>query len=115
MADGRRGPAEGQRGTEPVTGCFVKLGWMAGGSMMLLVFAITISQEPPWTFGVKDVAFWGVVVITVILRFVDVAHYGGRTADGQPATLRHVVRYSMGLVGVAALLWTLAQSVHFPV
>ncbi len=115
MADDARGPARRESGTEPVSGCLVRLGWLVGGVVMLLVLTITISQEPPWTLTAKDVAFWAVVGIVVALRYIDVKRFRGRTMEGEPATVRHVVRYAIGLVGASALLWTLAQSVQVPV
>jgi hypothetical protein len=93
------------------SGCLVKMGWTFGGPAILLWLVIRIALAPAWTLTAKDVTFWVVVGIVIALRYLDVRRFRGRTMDGDPATMHHVVRYAMGLVGGAALLWTLAQSV----
>lgn len=93
-------------------GCFVRLGWMLGGSAALFALTLGILREPAWTFTVKDALFWGAVAATLGLRWLDVTKLGGRTTAGAPATPSDLRRYAAGLAGVSAVLWTLAQSLH---
>jgi hypothetical protein len=62
---------------------------------------------------VKDALFWTIVTAVVALRYVDVTRLHGRTADGEPATPRHVLRHAVGLIALSAVLWTIVQSVQF--
>lgn len=98
--------------TSPLASCLVRLGWMGAGNAALLLLAVGIIQEPSWTLTAKDALFWTVVAAVVVLRYVDVTRLGGRTADGEPATRRHLVRHAVGLVVGSALLWTIVQSIQ---
>lgn len=115
MADDARKATGGQSGTQPVSGCLVRLGWIAGGNVLLLIVTVLILQERQWTLTAKDLAFWAVVAIVIILRYVDIRRFHGTTMEGEPATLRHFARYMMGVLGVSTILWILAQSLHFQV
>lgn len=113
MADDARGSAGGQGGTDPFSGCLVRLGWTFGAGIGLLSLTILIARHPPWSFGARDVAFWGVFAAAIGLRYLDVARFGGRTFEGERATLRDVRRYALALTAVSALSWILAQSIQF--
>jgi hypothetical protein len=85
---------------------------MGAGNAAVLVLAVPIMQEPSWTLTAKDALCWTIVPAVVALRYVDVTRLRGRTADGEPATPRHVVRHAVGLIALSAVLWTIVQSVH---
>jgi len=94
------------------TGALLRLGWMLGGNILLLIVGLTIFMGPPWTITFKDALFWAVVALVILVRYVDVTRFAGQTADGKPATRRDFVRYALGLVTSSAAIWTLAQSVQ---
>jgi hypothetical protein len=97
--------------TSPLASCLVRLGWMGARNAALLLLTVSIIQEPSWTTA-KDAAFCSIVTTVVVLRYVDVTGLGGRTAHGERATRRHLVRPAVALVVLSAVLWTIAQSVQ---
>ena len=97
-------------GGDSFLGCFARLMWMAFGNILIVLLALPIFRRPPWTLTVIDLAFWAAVGLVIGLRYVDVAHLGGRTSNGERATYRHFARHAAGLGGISALVWLLAQS-----
>jgi len=86
----------------------VRLTWMAYGNIAVALLAVLIVQARD--FSALDVAFWGVVGTMVSVRYVDVTRFGGLTAEGEPASIRHWRRYASGLVGVSLLLWMVVHA-----
>lgn len=93
-------------------GALLRIGWMLGGNALLLILALVISMERPWTITVKDGLFWLVVAATIVMRYADITHYGGQTATGEPATRAHLVRFAVVMPAICAVLWSIAQSVQ---
>jgi hypothetical protein len=59
-----------------------------------------------------DLLVAGFALAAIAARAFDVYLYRGLTAEGEPATGRHFVRYA-GVVGLAAAgLWLVAQSIQ---
>jgi hypothetical protein len=85
---------------------------MLAGNALLGVVAITIFMGPSWTLTFKDALFWVVVVAVLVVRYIDIFRYDGKTAEMKPATPRDFRRYAIGLVITCAALWTCAQSVQ---
>ena len=96
--------------TQPVSGCFVWLGWMFGGNTLLFALTILIARGPRWTLTFKDVLFWILVGLVVLLRYVDMKWFSKRTADGEPVSTQDFRRYVAGLVGFWLALWALGHS-----
>ena len=94
------------------TGALLRLGWMLGGNALLLILALVISMERPWTITVRDGLFWLAVAATIVMRYADVTHYGGQTATGEPATRAHLRRFAVVMPVICAVLWSVAQSVQ---
>jgi len=88
----------------------LRLGWMLAGNAALAVLATMILAGPAWTMTAKDLLYWLVVAAVIALRYVDVFRHHGQTADGAPATPRHFRRYVIGLLVVAAFVWTCCHS-----
>lgn len=93
-------------------GMLVRLGWMVGGTLTMLVAGFVIVSRPTWTIGGADAAFWAGALLAIVLRYLDVTRYGGDTSRGEPATMGHFTRYAIGVVGIGLAYWTMAQSVH---
>ena len=113
VADDTRNVHSGQgeqRRADANTGGLLRLGWMMVGNVLLLIFAVSIFIGPSWTLTLKDGMFWGSVVMVLVLRYIDITHFGGQTAIGEPATHRDFVLYAVSVVGVSLVLWTIAQS-----
>ena len=111
MADGAATRAPSGK-PQPVSGCLVRLGWLGGGNMLLMAFAVLIARGERWTLTAKDVAFWLILALALGLRYVDWKRFSATTADGEPATLRDVRRYAAMLVGTWSALWGLAQTLE---
>lgn len=76
---------------------------MAFGNLALFMIGILIIQRR--SFSIFDMAYWLVVVALIVVRYVDITRFGGRTASAEPATLGHFQRYALGLVVGAASVW----------
>ena len=100
-----------------MAGCLVRLVWMFLGSGTLFLVACFIafstSKIDAFTFSALDLVFWSGVVITAVLRYVDVRFLEGRTVGGAPATRGVLVRFVILLVIVAAAGWLAAHGVRY--
>lgn len=92
----------------PLAG-LARLTWMAIGNIALVVLALGIAVRPPWTFTWRDAAFAAALVGVLAVRYFDVTRLGGRTADGDPATMGDYRRWALGLVAIGGVAWTLGQ------
>jgi hypothetical protein len=97
---------------QPLSGCFVRLGWLAGGAVLPLPFAILIARDERWTLTAKDVAFWMAVALVVSLRYLDWKRFSATSADGELATARDLRCHAAWLVGTWSALWTIAQTLE---
>ena len=88
----------------------LRLVWMAALPFVLLCIAL-IADSERWTFGATDVALVVLLVAAIAARAIDTLRFHGSTADGEPSTRAHVVRYAATLVSVSIAAWVLAQSV----
>jgi len=88
-------------------GCLTRIAWFFGGYAVLFILSakIVVDRSPLPSF--RDAAFLLVAVAIIVLRYVDIHHFHGDTADGKPATMRHWKRYSI-LVAIGSLLLWLA-------
>lgn len=90
----------------------VRLGWMIGATLTMLIAGFSIASTPTWTFGPRDAVFWSGAVLGVAFRYWDVRRYEGQTASGERATMADVTRYAMRVSLAAFAGWLVAQSVH---
>ena len=111
MAESATASGAGKGEPQPVSGCFVWLGWMFGGNTLLMALTILIARGTRWTLTIKDVLFWTVVGLVVLLRYVDMKWFSKRTVDGETARPRDFRRYVAGLVVFWLALWALGHSV----
>jgi len=90
----------------------IRLGWMLGGTLTMLIAGFSIASAPRWTLGLQDAVFWLGVLLAVVLRYWDIRSFRGQTANGDPATMAHFARYFAALSVIALFGWLTAQSVH---
>jgi hypothetical protein len=90
----------------------VRLGWMLGGTLAMMVSLMVIAGKPRLTVGLPDAIFWAAVVLTGLLRTLDITRFHGETTQGVPATTRDLKRYLAGLGALAVAGWLVAQSIH---
>lgn len=86
--------------------------WMAIGNLALLTAAGLISKQPVWTVTLLDGVYLLIVASLFLARYVDIKRFGGETANGEPASQQHLVRYGAGLAAASAGLWGLVQAVN---
>ena len=109
----KRAPVSSPPEKQPMTGCFLRLFWMALGNFLLFGLAAMISKQKSWTFSVYDAAFWATVLLLFAARLLDIRRFHGETSAGEPATMAHFKRYVAVLVVVAGAIWGVAHSITF--
>lgn len=86
-----------------------RLLWMLLGPLALGVFAITIIKTGNgWITG-ADIAFLLVLGLMLLGRWLEFQGGNPQTADGQPATRQHLVRYLFFGATAGLGLWVLAN------
>lgn len=112
-------PAEHPRPPAPATpptnpaGCFLRVVWMLLGNAALLITALKIAENHNSRFSIADAIFWGVVIATATVRYLDIRRFGGHTATGKPASPADFRRYVLLLIGFALLLWLVAHGYEY--
>ena len=96
---------------DTMTGCLLRLTWMAGGYLVLFFLAIAITQSGGWQPTWRDAAFVAVAVALIAVRYVDIRLFEGRDTEGKQATMVDWRRYAVLLVAMAAGLLLLAHLV----
>jgi hypothetical protein len=91
-------------------GCLLRLCWMLAGNAALFGMAAWVSQQQAGSVSLADAAYWGVVVLLIAIRYLDIARFHGMTVEGEPATLAHWRRYAIVLTVVALGGWLLAHA-----
>jgi hypothetical protein len=97
---------------QPQAGELMRAIWLFWGSAALGLTGAVVSKGAPWTLSWVDALFWAVAVSMFLARFFDVTRFGGRTAEGKPATMRDFRMYAAKLLLVAGGMWAAAQSVQ---
>jgi len=96
-----------------LSGCLVRLCWMAFGNAALYLMAAHMFLSGGAVFSALDLAFWGTVVLLIAIRYWDIRKLNGLTAGYEPATMAHWGRYAVGLTVVSFVLWALARGAAY--
>jgi hypothetical protein len=94
-----------------MTGCLLRLTWMAGGNLVLFFLAIAIAQGDGWLPSWRDAAFAAVALAMIAVRLVDIRLFEGKDAEGKQATMVDWRRYAVRLIAAAVGLLLLAHLV----
>jgi len=94
------------------TGCLLRLYWMLLGNALVALFAYRIAERGG-TITALDVFFWLGAASLVIARYVDVRFLGGKTAEGEPATMKHWQRYSLHVLALSVVLWLVVHGLGY--
>ncbi len=94
-------------------GCFLRVFWMMIGNAILLFCAIAIAQNQSGFFSVTDAFYLATTGCILAARYVDIRHFGGLTAEGDPASMAHWRRYAVFLGIAATVLWFVVHSVSY--
>ena len=92
---------------------FLRLFWIAVGNVALVASAIKIGQTTRSLFSNFDIAFWIMVILLILARYLDIVYFHGETSDGAPATLQHWKRYAGLLVLLSLAGWGLAHAAAY--
>ncbi len=90
----------------------VRLSWIFGGIAVLIYCAVYIAmgRNP----GLVDIAYWIILALILLVRFVDIKFLKGETLDNKPATLKHWYRYALSMLLAGAILYALTKiAAHF--
>ena len=95
--------------TPTPAGCLLRLVWMlAGNGALYLSLVMIATTGAPLPSQYDAIALLAVVLI-VVARRLDITRFGGRTASGEPATLGHWRRHTLGVCVATTLSWVLAH------
>jgi hypothetical protein len=56
-----------------------------------------------------DVAFWLIVFVLILVRYIDITFFKGQTGIGEPATRKHWYRYSLSLILISSFIYVFAR------
>ncbi|MBN1980453.1 MAG: hypothetical protein JW795_02905 [Chitinivibrionales bacterium] len=57
-----------------------------------------------------SIIFWVLILSLICVRYVDIKYYKGKTKDFEPATMSHWRKYTLSLLGIAAVLWIVSAA-----
>lgn len=97
---------------ESPSGCLVRLYWMFLGNGLVAVSGYLIVQAER-AFSVADLVYWLGAASLIGVRYVDVRYLAGRTAEGEPATMRNWHRYWMAVLATTTLAWAAIHGVRY--
>lgn len=98
---------------DSLAGCLVRLFWMILGNALLALSAVSIIKRPTSDLSFGDVFYWGLVGCLLVARYVDVRHFQGRTADGEPASTKDWQTYAIVLLPIALGAWLVAHALRW--
>jgi hypothetical protein len=75
------------------------------GVVALGTSALTLFRADHSVLSVPSVMLWLVAATMIGARWLDISRFNGLTAEGQPASPRHLRRYAVGVGAAAAALW----------
>ncbi len=93
----------------PAVSELFRMTWMVLGPAGLIFTGASLWKQPPWTYSVMDIVFWGLAALAVIARAIDIKVFRGQTTEHQPATMADWRAYSAKLIVFAMTIWVLAQ------
>jgi hypothetical protein len=94
-------------------GVLARLFWLLVGNAILAISLVFILHNRSGFFHAADGVFWITAMALVLVRYLDIRYFHGQTATGAPASIRHWVRYAVGLAVCAAAGWVLAHAVSY--
>lgn len=103
---------EEQQDRHPAKGCLLRAYWMLLGNALVALFAYRI-MEMGGAITVMDIFYWLGAASLVIVRYVDIRFLGGRTGEGEPATMKHWRGYSSRVLAVCVILWLVVHGLGY--
>jgi len=91
--------------TQSMGGCLTRVAWMMAAPLTLLILAAVLARGGRGPWSLESIAYLGVVLATLAVRYLDIFRYGGQTKDGAPASKADWRRYLVGFPAVALVGW----------
>lgn len=92
-------------------GCLLRLFWMIIGNALLLFCLLAILERHARVLGIADAVYWITVGCLLAVRYADIRHFHGVTADGSPASMAHWRRYAVTVGAASLVLWLAVHAV----
>jgi hypothetical protein len=90
---------------------FLRLTWMAFGNLALFLCAALVAQGTVPVL--MDIIFFVVAIGIIVVRYLDITRFKGRTAEDAPATLADWRRYAIWTAVISLGVWALARVAYF--
>jgi len=94
-------------------GIILRTLWLIAGNVGLAVLVLFIVLDRHPLFALHDFLFWGIVILLIIIRYVDIAYFHGSDSYGDPATIQHWRRYTALLLAISLAGWALAHGISY--
>ncbi|HOW51910.1 MAG TPA: hypothetical protein PLV42_07690 [bacterium] len=79
--------------------------WMLWGYFPLMYFAKTIVYGKAGIFSFPDLGILINLLFIIIVRYVDLRYYEGKTGDGAPATMADFRSFALKTTGFFLFFW----------
>lgn len=93
---------------DSLLGLFTRIFWTLIGNVVLFFLAIEIYRTKSLISGF-DIAFWILVLLLIIVRYIDIKYLKGINAEGLPATMGDWRKYVKYLLIITAGVWVLGH------
>lgn len=99
----------------PVTApsLLLRLTWMLLGNAVLFLCGGFILLRQGGGLGTADLVLGLCIPVLLLVRYVDIRFFEGRTADNEPATMAHWRAYAWWLVLAALAFWGVAHLIGY--
>lgn len=95
------------------TAFLIRFFWMFLGNVCLFFIIIGIWEKHIASFTMLDVYYGAIVFTSLIIRYIDIVHFNGTTADGEPATLKEWKQYSISFLLIASAILCVTHGIIY--
>ena len=89
----RTAPSEAE--TAKMGGCLTRVVWLVAAPLALLMLGAVVARNGGGALSKESIAYWAVVLVALVVRYVDIFRYRGETMEGAPASREDWRRYSL--------------------
>ncbi len=102
-----------ESGPQTATALIARLVWIALGPIGLFLVSLSILSGRKEWLTAADLFYAAIVFATIGSRWLEYMSGAAQTAAGEPATARHVRRFSWLMLLIAACWWLCVKLVSF--
>jgi hypothetical protein len=89
-------------------GCLTRIAWLIAAPLTLLMLGAIIARDGDGARSSESIAYWAVVALALVVRYLDIFKYAGVTVNGEPASGKDWRRYRLSFPALAVAGWCLA-------